>query len=192
MQLGKDLSGVPSAVCSLGSYAPREKQASSLGCSDSVLASLPLALPANSEYNPSMSSDPCCEQPPPEMAVAIKEFNLGLFFECHETLEDLWMAEPRPIRHFYQGILQIGVAFHHLKRARYRPVCTLLTRGAGYLEPFAPACMGVDVAHLRESAAHCLAEVERLGPNNLDQFDWSLIPTIDLTDFGNHPDGEGL
>jgi hypothetical protein len=90
------------------------------------------------------------------------------------------MAEPRPIRHLYQGILQIGVAFHHLKRNRYRPVCTLLARGSGYLQPFAPACMGVDVDHLLAAAARCLSEVERLGPDNLGRFDWSLIPRIKL------------
>ena len=128
-----------------------------------------------------MPTDHCCEQPPAELAVAIEEFNQGLFFECHETLEDLWMAEPRPIRHLYQGILQIGVAFHHLKRARYRPVCTLLVRGSGYLEPFAPDCMGVNVNYLLDSAARCLSEVERLGPENLGQFDWSLIPRLEMS-----------
>ncbi|MFN2169383.1 MAG: DUF309 domain-containing protein, partial [Anaerolineae bacterium] len=139
------------------------------------------ALTAISKYNPRMSSEPCCQPPPPGLVDAIREFNQGLFFECHETLEDLWMAEPRPIRRFYQGILQIGVAFHHLERARYRPVCTLLVRGAGYLQTFAPACMGVDVDHLLAAAARCLAEVQRLGPEKVDQFDRSLIPSIDLT-----------
>ena len=33
-------------------------------------------------------------------------------FEQHETLELLWRAERRDIRYLYQGILQIGVAFH--------------------------------------------------------------------------------
>ena len=81
----------------------------------------------------------------------------------------------------YQGVLQIGVAFHHLKRARYRPVCTLLVRGSGYLEAFAPACMGIDVDHLLSAAARCLAEVERLGPEGLEGFDWSLIPKLEMS-----------
>lgn len=91
------------------------------------------------------------------------------------------MAEARPIRHLYQGILQIGVAFHHLKRGRYRPVCTLLDRGSGYLQPFAPACMGVDVNFLLDAAADCLEDVQRLGPDRLDQFNWSLVPRIELS-----------
>lgn len=112
--------------------------------------------------------------------MGIEEFNEGAFFECHETLEDLWMAELRPVRRLYQGILQIGVAFHHLKAGRYRPVVTLLQRGCGYLEPFAPTCMAVDVAALQADATRCLAEVKRLGPDGLGDFDRALIPKIEM------------
>lgn len=90
------------------------------------------------------------------------------------------MAEARPCREFYQGILQIGVAFHHLKAGRYRPVVTLLAKGSDYLQPFAPACMGVDVASLLASASTCLAEVERLGPERVSEFDLSLIPRVEM------------
>jgi predicted metal-dependent hydrolase len=113
--------------------------------------------------------------------VGIEEFNRGQFFECHETLEELWMAEPGPIRQLYQGILQIGVAFYHLKAGRYRPVVTLLVQGSGYLQPFAPVCMGVDVALLLADAARCLDEVRRLGPDDLDMFDPLLIPSIEMS-----------
>jgi len=33
-------------------------------------------------------------------------------------LELLWRAERRDVRRLYQGILQIGVAFHHLRRRK--------------------------------------------------------------------------
>jgi hypothetical protein len=49
----------------------------------------------------------------------------------------------------------------------------------GHLKPFAPHCLGVDVAALLERAAGCLIEVRRLGPERLREFDWSLIPVID-------------
>jgi predicted metal-dependent hydrolase len=110
----------------------------------------------------------------------IEEFNTGAFYECHETLEDLWMAEARPLRSLYQGILQIGVAFYHLRAERHRGAEVLLKRGMGHLRPFAPHCLGVDVAALLERAAGCLVEVQRLGPDRLREFDWSLIPVIDV------------
>jgi hypothetical protein len=129
-----------------------------------------------------MASEPCLESPPPGLLAGVEEFNRGQFFECHETLEALWLAEPRPIRRLYQGILQIGVAFYHLQAGRYRPVLTLLERGSGYLQPFVPQCMDVDVARFLDDAARCLAQVKWLGPDRLDDFDLSLIPRIEIGD----------
>jgi hypothetical protein len=125
------------------------------------------------------ASDPCTEAPPPGLAGSIEQFNRSDFFECHETLEELWMAETRPVRRFYQGILQIGVALHHLQLGRYKPAIWLLERGSGYLRPFNPACMGVDVAGLLAGAARCLTELEELGPGGVRDFDWSLTPKIE-------------
>ena len=122
-----------------------------------------------------------CQEPlSPALLVGIEEFNQGKFFECHDTFEELWMAESRPIRALYQGILQIGVAFHHLKAGRYQPVVTLLSRGSNYLVPFEPQCMGVDVSRLRADAARCLAQVEALGPDGIRNFNWSEVPKIGL------------
>jgi predicted metal-dependent hydrolase len=90
------------------------------------------------------------------------------------------MAEPRPIRRLYQGILQIGVAFYHLRRGRYLPVVTLLERGSGYLQPYAPQCMGVDVAQLLADVDRCLAEVQRLGPERVGEFDWAMVPRVEI------------
>jgi hypothetical protein len=70
--------------------------------------------------------------------------------------------------------------YYHLRAERFRPVVTLLLRGAKYLEPFAPACMGVNVASLLDSAARCLAEVQDLGPDRVHEFDWSLVPKIEM------------
>ena len=118
--------------------------------------------------------------PPPELREGIEQFNRGQYFECHETLEDLWKAEPGPVRKLYQGILQIGVALHHVRAGHYRAAVTLLERGSGYLQPFAPVHMQVNVAHLLAGAARCLAEVRRLGPDGLRDFDWTLVPEIEI------------
>src|SRR6186997_2543011 len=112
----------------------------------------------------------CAEPPPPQLIEGIAQFNRGEFFEQHETLELLWRAERRDIRYLYQGILQIGVAFHHLRRLNHHGTVYMLTRGAGYLAPFAPSCQGVDVAALLADAAAALMEVERLGPHRLAEF----------------------
>src|SRR5215217_3361516 len=123
----------------------------------------------------------CEEPPPPALVEGIAQFNRGEFFEQHETLELLWRAERRDIRYLYQGILQIGVAFHHLRRLNHHGTVYMLTRGPTYLAPFAPACQRVDVAALLRDAAAALHAVERLGPSRLAEFDWRLAPTVRLT-----------
>ena len=120
----------------------------------------------------------CDEPPPPLLLEGIAQFNRGEFFEQHETLERLWRAERREIRYLYQGILQIGVAFHHLRRLNHHGTVYMLTRGPRYLAPFAPRCQRVDVQALLTDAAAALREVERLGPPRLAEFDWSLVPQV--------------
>jgi predicted metal-dependent hydrolase len=127
-----------------------------------------------------MLEDPSLKTLQPSLRLkAIEEFNRGEFTECHDSLEMLWKAEQRPIRQFYQGLLQIGAAFHHLREQHCPPVMMLLERGSRYLEPFAPICMGVDLSELMTGSVWCLAEVQRLGPGRLNEFDWSLVPTVE-------------
>ena len=122
---------------------------------------------------------PCREPAPPLLRRGIDQFNNREFFDQHETLEDLWRAETRPVRGLYQGILQIGVAMYHLQRGNHHGVVTMLARGTNHLRPFTPVCQGVDVAALIASAARVLRAVDRLGPDRLDAFDWSLAPTVE-------------
>ena len=122
-----------------------------------------------------------CDEPmPPALLEGIAQFNRGEYFEQHETLELLWRAERRDIRYLYQGILQIGVAFHHLRRLNHHGTVYMLTRGSNYLRPFAPVCQRVNVQALVDDAAAAQREVERLGPTGLAEFDWRLAPTVRL------------
>jgi predicted metal-dependent hydrolase len=122
----------------------------------------------------------CDESPPPLLREGIAQFNRGEYFEQHETLERLWRAEPREVRRLYQGILQIGVAFHHLRRGNFHGTVYMLTRGARYLTPFSPRCQGIDVELLLIDATTVLRAVERLGPDRLGDFDWQLVPIVRL------------
>ncbi len=48
---------------------------------------------------------------PPQLYKAIDEFNGRLFWECHETLEDVWRNTPYPLRFFYHAIIKVAVGF---------------------------------------------------------------------------------
>ena len=129
---------------------------------------------ASSARTPSPTG--CDAEASPELVKAIAEFNAGLFFEQHETLEDLWRAEPGPLRALYQGILQVGVGCHHWRSGNRHGARTLLRKGIAHLSPIAPVCRGIDVAALRRDAAGLLARLDRADL----PFDPAAAPRIGL------------
>ncbi len=120
----------------------------------------------------------CAEQAPEGLLEGIQLFNAGEYFECHEVLEEIWMAERDPIRYLYQGILQIGVGFHHLRNRNYRGATLLLGDGIDKVRRFTPTCMGVDTADLCDRAQQCLDHLQSLPRERIDEFDWNLVPVI--------------
>ncbi|HNZ13118.1 MAG TPA: DUF309 domain-containing protein [Anaerolineaceae bacterium] len=94
-----------------------------------------------------------CGEALPRLAQrGMEHFNQGEYFEAHEWLELAWREEKRPIRELYRGILQVGVAYHHLRRGNIRGAIRLLERAEGWLAQFPDVCQGVDVRRLRQDA----------------------------------------
>ena len=110
----------------------------------------------------------------------IEEFNRGEYFECHEYLEEAWMHESGRIRYLYQGILQVGVGFYHLKNGNWRGATGLLRNGTTRLKEFEPAALGVDVAKLIHESENCLRQLETLGRERIGEFDQSEIPRVEF------------
>ena len=50
-------------------------------------------------------------------------FNQGLFFEAHDVLEELWLAQGRAGSNyaFHKGLIQFAGAFVHLQKGRLDP-----------------------------------------------------------------------
>ncbi|OQA41316.1 MAG: hypothetical protein BWY52_02614 [Chloroflexi bacterium ADurb.Bin325] len=121
----------------------------------------------------------CAEPPPPALRRGIEQFNAGAYWECHETLEDLWNAEPRAVRDLYQGILQVGVALHHLRQGNYAGAIKLFRRGLPRLRGFPPVCQGVPVHEFVAAARAVHDAAVGLGPARLDRLELPF-PRIDL------------
>lgn len=119
------------------------------------------------------------DQPLPAEAVAgLEFFNLGDYFEQHELLEAAWRSEMRPIRQLYQGILQIGVAFHQIELNNWDGAVKTFRRGLPKLRSLPAVCQGIDLAHFREAAEQIHSEVAKLGPEQLAEFDRTRFPKI--------------
>ena len=102
---------------------------------------------------------PTPPEPPTELVKGIEEFNQTLFFECHETLENLWRVTPYPLRLFYQGLIKAAVGFLHITRHNRRGAVGLLSGALVALEPFPPQFMGVDNQELKRSVSVWLEAV---------------------------------
>jgi len=121
------------------------------------------------------------QQPLPALALqAIEQFNRGEFWEQHETFEHVWRDALGPIRQMYQGILQVGVAYYQIQRRNYVGARRLFQRAWQYLSVLPDVCQGVDIAQLRADAQAAQAELERLGPDRIDEFDPALFKPIRL------------
>ena len=122
-----------------------------------------------------------CHQPPsPELLQGIAQFNGETWFDCHETLEELWIGEPGLIRDMYQGILQIAVGLHHWREGNYGGAVSLLRKGVALLGHVDGDCHGVDLSALREDTDRLRERLETLGPERMDELEREFIPRIHL------------
>ena len=73
-------------------------------------------------------------------------FNQQLFYESHDVLEELWLADRTgPDGDFYRGLIQLAGAFVHLQKGRLRPAASLFNRAQAHLQKYSPAHRGLDV-----------------------------------------------
>jgi predicted metal-dependent hydrolase len=125
------------------------------------------------------------------LAKGIREFNDWRFYDCHETLEDVWRevgskGEEGTLADFYQGIIKIAAGFHHVLRDNHRGAVNLLSDSFRLLDRYRPTTLGVDVERLIADVRPCLSRIIELGPQRLREFDRALIPRITWREHGRN------
>jgi predicted metal-dependent hydrolase len=83
-------------------------------------------------------------------------FNHGRFFDCHEALEEVWLEFSGDRKKFLQGLIQLTVAFHHLRNGNRVGAGRLLAAAIEKLALDSPERALIDVDGL-------LAAVRSLG-----------------------------
>ena len=107
---------------------------------------------------------------PEEFWQGVEQFNQGQFYACHDTLEALWIEASEPQKTFYQGILQIAVAFYHLGNSNWRGAVILLGEGINRLQRYPPTYAEIDLDELLASSAALLTALQQAGPEKIS--DW--------------------
>lgn len=112
----------------------------------------------------------------------IEEFNSWRFYDCHETLEDVWREaggkNEYALAPLYQGVIKVAAGLHHLLRNNYKGTVNLLSDSVRLLDPYRPLALGIDIERLVGDVREVLRIVEELGPQRLQEFDRARIPTI--------------
>ena len=111
-------------------------------------------------------------QDDPRFLKGIQEFNERLFFECHETLEEIWLEEHGEDRLFYQGIIQIAAGYFKLEQGVPAGALKLWRTGLDKIAPYAPVHFGISVESLMHAVKADLAKLEsnqQAGANLLHQ-----------------------
>lgn len=132
-------------------------------------------------WTPSQISAACQGEPHPLALKGIQFFNAHQYFEAHEELELAWREETGAVRDVYRGILQVGLAYYHILRGNYPGARKMFLRCRGWLEPYPPACRGIDVETLRQDFSRAEAELLRLGPEHIAEFNQILMRPVLFT-----------
>jgi predicted metal-dependent hydrolase len=97
----------------------------------------------------------------PRFLKGIDEFNEQLFFECHETLEEIWLEEHGDDRKFYQGLIQVAAGYFKLQQNVPAGALKLWRTGIEKLEPYGPVFLGIEVDALIEAVKKDLRDLEQ-------------------------------
>jgi uncharacterized protein len=120
-----------------------------------------------------------CQEALPALGQAgIVKFNAGEYYPQHDLFEELWMATEGPVRNLYQAILQVGIGYYQITRGNHRGALKMLLRSVQWISMLPDVCQGVDVKQLREDSYRVRAELERMPPENIDQFDRALLKPV--------------
>lgn len=120
----------------------------------------------------------CEETPPEQLLLAIHQFNNREWFDCHETIEELWIGETGEMRDFLQGTLQISVALFHWSNGNHGGAVHLLASGINYLKRVSDICLCVDVQALIADSDRVRVALEELGKDHMESLESTIIPQI--------------
>ena len=129
----------------------------------------------------------CDEAPPGQFLLAVRQFNSREWYECHETIEDLWLGETGEMRDFLQGTLQISVALLHWRNGNLGGAVSLLASGINYLKRVPDVCLWVDVPALIADSERVWTALEKLGKDRMESLESALIPRIKTVSASIHP-----
>ena len=116
----------------------------------------------------------------PRFLKGLELFNREEYFECHEVIEELWLATPTEdgYRNLYKGVIQAAAAIYQFDRGILSGALGLYETAMGYLEPYRPAALGLHVDKLIKDLESCFNELESWDGKSTIKRDRKLTPIL--------------
>lgn len=89
-------------------------------------------------------------------------FNRGDYYEAHDVLEDLWLAEGKEGSNygFYKGLIQLAGAFVHLQKDRLGPAVALFRLAEANFARYPAGHAGIDLSAVSGLSVQWRSRVE--------------------------------
>ncbi len=124
-----------------------------------------------------------CQEALPDLAVqAVEQFNIGEYYHQHDMFEEQWMHTTGPVRDLYRAVLQVGIAYFQITRGNHRGALKMLLRSVQWFALLPDVCQGIDIKQLREDSFRVRAELERINPADIANFDRSLLKPVHMVE----------
>jgi len=117
-------------------------------------------------------------------------FNRGLYYEAHDVLEELWLADRHgPNGAFFKGLIQFAGAFVHMQkhtpaRPRLKPAAALLRLALANFESYPTIHEHLSIDALRLDATDYLRRLET-GEFEKNPFEDDPPPRLELRTTAN-------
>ena len=110
------------------------------------------------------------------LACGVSLFNHGLYHECHDALEPLWIEAQEPLKAALQGLILMTAGHHHLQLQNAKGMKAVWEESLARLEPFKGCAEtpwgGVDFAEASRLTAARLALLS-------GDLDWEALWRVD-------------
>lgn len=98
------------------------------------------------------------------------------YFECHEVLEELWLARERdPL---YKALLQVAVGLYHCRNNNLRGGTMMLSGASAKLQEYPAETLGINLGKLVEEVKDYIRRLENSEEQAFSYYDL----TIELID----------
>jgi len=112
-------------------------------------------------------------------------FNRGHFFEAHEVLEELWLAQKGGSNYaFHKGLIQLAGAFVHLQKGRPRPATSLFKLAGTNLKSYPAIHEKLNVTGVLKLIGEWERRLEEAGFKT-NPLDAARAPKLSLEDGGD-------